>query len=246
MKKKKKEEEEEEDEEEEEEEEECVLHQLNLENELLLSKKLNIKKSNLERFLEECDTVAPWFAVSGSLTVSSWEKLGCDLHFAAEQATLKSRVRPIWKLVCSCLDEQRCHEALENGQAALEIFQEERSEKATSKRENKDRKRKQGLYLDLTEFRYSDEGEGGSESSDEMDFIIEQLRTIDLHKREGGGGDKKKGSNKPPDCCDVPTPHPHGTGGAGHTFNPDAWKMVRVEMPLAYPIFQEPQGPEIP
>ncbi|KAL6032406.1 hypothetical protein STEG23_032246, partial [Scotinomys teguina] len=93
---------------------------------------------------------------SGSLTVSSWEKLGHNLDFAAEQGTLKSRVRPIWMLVRSCLD-QRCHEAVENGQAALEILQEERSEKAASERENKDRKRKQGLYPDLTEFRDSDE-----------------------------------------------------------------------------------------
>ncbi|KAL6031731.1 hypothetical protein STEG23_033720 [Scotinomys teguina] len=133
--------------------------------------KLKIKKSTLERFLEECDTVAPWFAVSGSLTVSSWEKLGRNLDFAAEQGTLKSRVCPVWKLVRSCLD-QRCHEAVENGQAALEILQEERSEKAASERENKDRKRKQHLYPDLTEFRDSDEGESGSESSDEMDSII--------------------------------------------------------------------------
>ncbi|KAL6032825.1 hypothetical protein STEG23_014766 [Scotinomys teguina] len=73
--------------------------------------------------------------LSGSLTVSSWEKLGCNLDFAAEQGTLKSGVHPIWKLVRSCLD-QRCHEAVENGQAELEILQEERSEKAASKREN--------------------------------------------------------------------------------------------------------------
>ncbi|KAL6086544.1 hypothetical protein STEG23_002961 [Scotinomys teguina] len=89
---------------------------------------------------------------------------------------LKSRVRPIWKLVRSCLD-QRCHEAVENGQAALEILQEEKSEKAASARENKYRKRKQGLYPDLTEFRDSDEGEGGSESSDEMDSIISDFVT---------------------------------------------------------------------
>ncbi|KAL6037297.1 hypothetical protein STEG23_032627 [Scotinomys teguina] len=137
--------------------------------------KLKIKKSTLERFLEECDTVAPWFAVSGSLTVS-WEKLGRNLDFDAEQGMLKSRVHPIWKLVRSCLD-QHCHEAVENGQAALEILQEERSEKAASERENKDRKRKQGLYPDLTEFRDSDEGEGGSESSDEMDSIISDFVT---------------------------------------------------------------------
>ncbi|KAL6063531.1 hypothetical protein STEG23_000296, partial [Scotinomys teguina] len=126
--------------------------------------------SNSQRSASLC-LLSAWIKVSGSLTVSSWEKLGRNLDFAAEQGTLKSGVHPIWKLVRSCLD-QCCHEAVENGQAALEILQEERSEKATSERENKNRKRKQGLYLDLTEFRDSDEGEGGSESSDEMDSII--------------------------------------------------------------------------
>lgn len=88
-------------------------------NELLLTRKLKIKKGTLERFLEECDTVAPWFAVSGSLTVSSWDKLGRDLDFAVDQGTLKPGVRSVWKLVRGCLEDQRCSDALENGQAAL-------------------------------------------------------------------------------------------------------------------------------
>lgn len=67
-------------------------------NELLRSKNLKIKRSTLERFLDECDTIAPWFADSGSLSISSWEKLGRDLEFAYEQGTLKGGVRPVWKL----------------------------------------------------------------------------------------------------------------------------------------------------
>ena len=54
-------------------------------NELLRSKNLKIKRSTLERFLEECDTIAPWFAASSNLTVPSWEKLGRDLDFAAKE-----------------------------------------------------------------------------------------------------------------------------------------------------------------
>ena len=115
-------------------------------NELLRSKKLKIKRSILERFLNVCNTVAPWFAVSGSLSMSSWEKLGRDLDFAFEQGTLKSGVRPVWKLVRGCLEDQRCSEAVENGQAALEMFQEERSEQADSE---KGRKNKNKLYPDL-------------------------------------------------------------------------------------------------
>ena len=68
-------------------------------NELLRSKNLKIRKGTLDRFLNKCDTVAPWFAVSGNLSVASWEKLGCDLDFAAEQGTLKKGVRQIWRIV---------------------------------------------------------------------------------------------------------------------------------------------------
>ncbi|KAL6035661.1 hypothetical protein STEG23_036992 [Scotinomys teguina] len=123
--------------------------------------KLKIKKSTLERFLEECDMVVPWFAVSGSLTVASCEKLGRDLDFAAEQGTLKSGAQPVWKMVRGCLEDQRYGEAVENGQAALEMLQEERSEKYR---------------------------------------------------------------------------------GSSNSFSPEAWRMVRSEMQLAYPVFQDPQG----
>lgn len=101
-------------------------------NELLYSKNLKIKKSTLERFLTECDTVAPWFAVSGSLTLSSWEKLGEDLDFAAEQGSLAPGVRPVCTLIWGCLRDQGRTEAIKNGQAALELLQEERSETAAS------------------------------------------------------------------------------------------------------------------
>ena len=66
-------------------------------NELLRSKNLKIKWSTLERFLD--DTSAPWFAASGNLTVPSWEKLGRDLYFAAEQGMVRKGVRLVWTLV---------------------------------------------------------------------------------------------------------------------------------------------------
>ena len=67
--------------------------------ELLHSKGLKLKKSTLERFLGEVGTVVPWFAVSGNLTTSCWDKLGKDLDFAWAQGTLKPGTQPIWKLV---------------------------------------------------------------------------------------------------------------------------------------------------
>ena len=57
--------------------------------ELLKSKGLKIQRKTIEKFLDECDTVAPWYAISGNLTVACWEKLGRDLDVAWEQGILK-------------------------------------------------------------------------------------------------------------------------------------------------------------
>ena len=68
--------------------------------------------------------------------MASWEKLGKDLDFAWEQGTLRPGVHPVWCLVRSCLEDQKCFQAnIEKGQAALEMLQEERSEKQGSTKE---------------------------------------------------------------------------------------------------------------
>lgn len=109
-------------------------------NELLRSKNLKLKQSMLAHFLSEVDVAAPWFTMSGALTVPSWDKLGHDLDFAFEQGTLKGGVHPVWKLVKGCLTDQRCSSALETSKAALEILQGERSE-ANSVRQTSGRER---------------------------------------------------------------------------------------------------------
>ncbi|XP_048191317.1 igE-binding protein-like [Perognathus longimembris pacificus] len=209
-------------------------------NELLHSKKLKINRSILEKFLAECDTAAPWFAVSGSLTVASWEKLGRDLDFAHEHGTLKGGVRPIWKLIRSCLDDQRCGEAVENGQAALEKLQEERSEKAASEGQGT----KRGLYPDLAEL---DSPE--STDSEEVESILEQLEEMRVRGRKARKEKKKRERDKGPPYDGAPTlsaPPPYfggsGSRSSGSTFNPEVWRTVRTELDLACPIFQDPQG----
>ncbi|KAL6033572.1 hypothetical protein STEG23_007511 [Scotinomys teguina] len=151
-------------------------------NELLRAKNLKIKDSTLQRFLRECDQVAPWFAVSGSLTVSSWEKLGQDLDFAAEQGTLRPGVKPVWRLVRGCLEDQHCSSALECGQAALEQLQEELSEKAelektAPEKATKDRGRKgntERLYPSLSDIEDSD-GKSTDSAISEMDSLIQGM-----------------------------------------------------------------------
>ena len=88
------------------------------------------------------------------------------------QGTLNCGVRPVWKLVRSCLEDQHCSEAVEDGQAALEMLQEEwseMSEKASSERNHQ----KWGkLYPDLSELK---ESEGGYPESAESDKELQVL-----------------------------------------------------------------------
>ena len=205
-------------------------------NEMLCSKNLKIKQSSLEKFLNERDAIAPWLAVSGSLLISSWEKIGRDLDFVFEQGILKGGVKPIWKLIRGCLEDQHCSEAVKNGQAMLEMLQEERSkksEKASSKRNHQEWGE---LYLDLSEL---------EESNKQLQAIVRRLKKTKLRKRERK---KEKGGSKALTPCPMTpsTPPPPylggGQGSSGRTFYLGIWKVVRTELRLAYPVFQGPQG----
>ncbi|KAL6082256.1 hypothetical protein STEG23_025416 [Scotinomys teguina] len=198
--------------------------------ELLKSKNLKIKKSTLERFLEECDAVAPWFAVSGSLTVLSWDKLGRDLDFAAEQGTLRAGVRPISKMVRGCLEDQRCSEAIEYGKIALERLEEERSEITVSE---KGAARGKSLYPNLEDFEFSEfpqtdsEGDGDSEE----EFLAASVRSIRIRPT-----DHPKTRKQAPQCCVhkpckqtvTPTALPPYTQGSSSAFSPETWRMIRI------------------
>ncbi|KAL6089671.1 hypothetical protein STEG23_012675 [Scotinomys teguina] len=162
--------------------------------ELLQAKKFKIKKSTLERFLEECDSVTPWFAVSGNLTVPSWEKLGRDLDFAYEQGTLRAGVRPVWKLVRGCLEDQRCSDPLECGNAALEQLQEERSEKVASEKGASGEK---SLYPNLDDFEFSEFPQMDSEQeeegmSSEEELLAAWLRACRSRQKQNQSSEKKK------------------------------------------------------
>ncbi|KAL6035883.1 hypothetical protein STEG23_017722 [Scotinomys teguina] len=198
----------------------CVDHEL---WELLKSKNLKIKKSTLERFLEECDAVAPWFAVSGSLTVPCWDKLGRDLDFAAEQGTLRAGVRPIWKMVRGCLEDQRCSEAIEHSKIALEQLQEERSEKTASEKGAAGGK---SLYPNLEDFEFSEfpqtDSEGDGESEEEL--LAASVRSIRIRPT-----DHPKTRKQAPQCCAhklckqtvTPMAPPPYTQGSSNSFSPE-------------------------
>lgn len=199
-------------------------------DELLRSKDLKVKRSTIETFLEECDTVAPWFSVSESLMLSSWDKLRRDIDFTAKQGTLKGGVKPIWKLIRGCLEGT---EAVENRQAALEMLQEEWSERAHSERGSAKGK---GIYPSLE---YTSRSEEGSESEEEQ-LMAAELRKMRLKEK------KADSKGRPPKGTGLPSaPPPYNDSGStdgGASRCPHVWRQIQADLPVAFPVFTDPQG----
>ena len=84
------------------------------------------------------DEVAPWFAVSGNLTLACWDKLGKDLDRAWEEGSLQDRagktgVQGLWKVIRSCLTCESCLPAIQATAEALEQVKEARSDTHSAK-----------------------------------------------------------------------------------------------------------------
>lgn len=98
---------------------------------LLGQRKLKFERKILSGFLDECDRCAPWFLVSGSLTLQAWDKLGEDLDREAESGKLKPGTRPLWRMVRACLEDKRCKDVIRASQKILAEHQESMSESDT-------------------------------------------------------------------------------------------------------------------
>ena len=193
--------------------------------ELLQLKDIEIRKRNLLKFLEECDTVAPWFAMSGSLTLPSWDKLGRDLDFAHEQGDLNPGIRPIWRMIRSCLDDQKCSGALEAGRIALEQLKEERSESASSVRST-EAKADASLYSELL----------GREESEEEEETVEALERLAL--RAGKGSRSIRSRACPPVVPSAPPPpYAGGHSSSQRALHAEVWRQAAAEPSLACPVF---------
>ncbi|KAL6055737.1 hypothetical protein STEG23_006037 [Scotinomys teguina] len=102
------------------------------------------------------------------------------------------------------------------------------------------------MYPDLAELEDSDVSDDGSEYTEGVQSIIEQLESTNIQGKDGGKGIKGKGSSRIstfPASRRLPSAPPtYGTGESSNSFSPETWRMVRSEMQLAYPVFQDPQG----
>uniref|UniRef100_A0A8C9BR12 CCHC-type domain-containing protein n=1 Tax=Phocoena sinus TaxID=42100 RepID=A0A8C9BR12_PHOSS len=134
---------------------------------LLNYRGLKISHKTISKLLQDIDGAAPWFAVSGSLTVPSWEKLGKDLADRHKMGELSRGTFPLWRMIHSCLREGKCEDIVQMGRKALSIHQDSASESenigTTVDRPKNPRKKREkqieksdatpGLYPLLDEFK---------------------------------------------------------------------------------------------
>lgn len=95
---------------------------------VLKQREIKVSTRTLETFIREIERISPWYACSGSLTLSSWEKLREDLAKEQQNGKLKAGTMPLWKLVRSCLEDERCRPAIITGQGILEELQDSMAE----------------------------------------------------------------------------------------------------------------------
>ncbi|XP_076795393.1 LOW QUALITY PROTEIN: igE-binding protein-like [Arvicanthis niloticus] len=112
---------------------------------LLRQHELEVSTKTLEGFVKEVDRVAPWYICSGSLTLASWDKLEGDLIKEQQNGKLKPGTRPLWKLVRSCLQDEKCCSTVAAGQGVLEELQDSMSETEQGKRLSAHKGKRKGL-----------------------------------------------------------------------------------------------------
>ena len=152
--------------------------------ELLVSKGLKYKSKTIQNFLTTVDEVAPWFAVSGNLTLACWDKLGKDLDRAWEEGSLQDRagktgVRGLWKVIRSCLTCESCLPAIQATAEALEQVKEACSDTRSDKSQEPPSKPPR-LYPSLKgiEEKQGSEADGSSDSELDMEDLEEAIQEL--------------------------------------------------------------------
>ncbi|XP_006881306.1 PREDICTED: igE-binding protein-like [Elephantulus edwardii] len=209
---------------------------------LLKAKDLELKDRIIENFLKEVDRVAPWYAVSGHLTINSWDKLGRDLDAAWEEGHLRAGVRGVWKLVRDCLKNDKCVTALRKSEEVLEQIKETRSEESQSG---------ERLYPSLedasdTEDKSSDSDSSSEEHLDDLEeknhnllLRLERARLLKKGKRErrkqGRDSEESPPCHMEPSAPPIPLPYGQESPPLRTSFCPEAWRQAAE----AFPVFED-------
>ncbi|RWS22220.1 igE-binding protein-like protein, partial [Leptotrombidium deliense] len=182
---------------------------------LLKDRGLKLREKTISNFLAEVDNAAPWFADTGHLTLPSWDKLGKDLEIAQAQNVISGGCVPLWRLIRSCIEDERCVLKVKKGRSALLTLQEERSSASQKGEDDSD-----------SEGEHQKE-EVLNESDQEMEEVLEKLKG--LHYKPGSH------EPRPPPFTSLMLPTPSGPRhgscvpsappGGGNSLCSDAWRQ---------------------
>ncbi|XP_069867397.1 endogenous retrovirus group K member 6 Gag polyprotein-like [Dipodomys merriami] len=103
---------------------------------LLRQRGLKVSKATVQKVLSDFDRQAPWFAVSGDLTLPCWDKLGKDLARAQEEGQVTGATLPLWRMIRTCLEEGGS-DLIREGRRVLMQHQDSLSESASEREEEK-------------------------------------------------------------------------------------------------------------
>nr|XP_034374413.1 uncharacterized protein LOC117720053 [Arvicanthis niloticus] len=204
-------------------------------HELLDSKGLKFKDQALEQFLSEVEMLAPWFAVSGNLSLACWDKLGRDLDRAWEEGNLqdkkgKTGVRGIWKVIRTCLTSEECVPAIQATMEALEQVKEMWSEtRSTSSKQSKEREKGgvRGVWKLVCSCL---EDERCCLALEKTTEALEQLKEEEISEGELEKLEIETKLEIESTAPGPPWPPPNNpTGGLGRSFCLEAWRELRAQ-----------------
>ncbi|KAL1763234.1 igE-binding protein-like, partial [Sigmodon hispidus] len=210
---------------------------------ILSSRGLKLSRRAINRLLENIESSAPWFRMSGSLTVSSWEKLGRDLEKRNAEGTLSRDTLLLWRVIYYCLKDGKYEDIIQQGRRALSICQDSASEnknagttKDRPKKKSKEKKNSapvSGLYPVLDEFKGLEISQDELEPEKEEDLeevavaVERECRDPPPLSRSPPFNPAKAGATAPPPL----------ENKLGCTFiSQEAWSRVTT----AFPVFEDP------
>lgn len=235
---------------------------------LLKQRGLKISVSTVQTIVKDIDRTAPWFAVSGDLTLPCWEKLGRDLEKAKQEDRLSKGTLLLWRLVHSCLKEGTHMDLVRQGRKTLSEHQDSLSEAESREEERKrpkDKKKRkddkkppregeerkladkqEGLYPLLDEFanlEISDEDRNSEELSEVDEEELEEAAAHYEEERYGrqrvGGTAGRSAKPMAPSAPPfVTAPPPYCPPTGGCHFISG---KTWSRLATAFPVFQDPQ-----
>ena len=151
---------------------------------LLRHHDIKIPSRTLKHFIKDVDRAAPWFAVSGSLTIPSWDKLGRDIDRMAEAGIVRTSCRAIWRMVRTCLEDEACFPSVKSSRRVLEQLQDSMSETERSERLGAHSKYKEKGPLGVSESAEAQPKKKRPLGKSERSQSFDQIATTKRRERE--------------------------------------------------------------